>query len=314
MTTFRKTALCAAVAAAMLPGLATAGATWSYNYADAFAADGVAALPVGVPALSGAMNEVSFRAEARVEFTDGGIGGVGVISPGDTFKDYISFRVNNFLGAGAVDVTDPLYGTGGPVLGLAKNHGISGRVYAEGVQLTANTYSVTHSTIEFFFDAGDGTGAGYTQAIWAAGATGLDSFVDGVLVESGVGVGAGTNSGIIPNGGIVIRYDLTDILSTLDPSYGEWEIFQGNQISINLIQGLVGSDNNICQTASDCSIDDAAINGLFGLAGVGGDFSFLTASDGSFTKEFRVPEPTSLALTAIALFGMGCAARRRNAS
>jgi hypothetical protein len=291
----QKTLLSAALAFALAPGFASANATWYVNYTDANAAGGLG-ITLGSP-LSRLTDEYKYTAESLIEFSDNDAS--GGISAGDTFDDYIAFRIDNLF-IGSNNTFDPDYQT--------NNVEISGRVIASGIQVDAQNYLVTSAAIEFYFDGPTtvgGTGADFGS---------LGTFVDGVLVQTGTGNGGGANAALVPDGAIDINFDLADTLSTLGPNFDPFELFDPF-IDLDKIKFLTDSNNAACVESGgtgNCGSSIASLTAFFGadIAANGGpgDFRFITRSDGSAVK---VPEPATIALLGMGLLGAGFA-RRKN--
>jgi hypothetical protein len=290
MKLFKKTLIPAAVAGVLALASATASAVdWRLNYADSITALGYGAT---VNPVSNLTDEYKYTAESLVLFND--LDGSGNISPGDTFLDLVLYRIDQlFLGGGTNSDLDY----------FLKNGQVSGVVIASGVQITQNDYLVTSADISFWFDSipGGGTDANFNNP---------NAFVDGELVQTGTGSGAGTNAGFIPDGAINITFQLTDILSTLgEGEFGNFELFDPF-IPLDQITFSTDSNNNACPPAL-CVSTVAALELKFGVDVDDFDFFFHTRSDGSAIK--AVPEPGTLALLGATLLGLG-ALRRRQAT
>jgi hypothetical protein len=295
MKLFKKTLIPAAVAGVLALASATASAVdWRLNYADSVAALGGGAATVNP--VSNLTDEYKYTAESLVLFND--LDGSGNISPGDTFLDLVLYRIDQlFLGGGTNSDLDT----------FLKNAQVSGVVIASGVQVTPNDYLVTSANIGFWFDSigtppvAPGTDANFNNP---------NAFVDGILVQTGTGSGAGTNAGLIPDGAINITFQLTDILSTLgEGEFGNFELFD-RFIPLDQITFSTDSNNQACPPAL-CNSTVAALEAFFDVSTADFDFFFHTRSDGSATK--AVPEPGTLALLGATLLGLG-ALRRRQAT
>ncbi|TWT33793.1 hypothetical protein KOR34_36270 [Posidoniimonas corsicana] len=292
---------------------------YTLNFTAAAVADGVAPGDLASLGISNLTNvdEWGFEARSFIGFTDGGVGGAGVISAGDTFKDYIAVQVTGFEPAGGGNITPLRYGGG--VAG--KTHELTALVEISGVQLTNNTYAITGlSRFDIYFDAGDSTDpslgptGGVDYAYTPADFSNLNTFDDGTLVESaGLVAGGGNNSGpVLPNGTISL------VLTLIDQIVGDtFEIDfldqNGSPLAIGgLHLGLADANNLLDNTtlvsaiATKFGFNPGVANspppGLY----VGGDFDFgfASSSEGSLNKVL-IPEPTTflvwsvLAMTAL---------------
>jgi hypothetical protein len=279
-------------------GAVNASATWSLNYADSIDALGYGST---TNAVSNLTDEYKYTAESLVLFNDNDSS--GGISAGDTFDDFILFRIDQlFLGGGTNSDVDT----------FAKNAQVSGVISASGLQVTQNDYIVNTSEIEFYFDSVGGVSGGLLGGT-DADFSDPNSFDDGVLVQTGDLVfGGGTNSGLVPDGAINIVYALTDILSTLDDQYANFELFDPF-IPLDTIALLTDSNNNACPPdgVAACASTVAGLESFFGIDAVNDyDFFFHTRSDGSAVKA-AVPNPSAIALVGLGLIGAGFARRFR---
>lgn len=312
MKRIRNTLLAAAVGLAVLPATASASAVWQFNYADAFAADGQTYVGNGAPLT----DELKFTAESVVAFRD--MDGSGTISEGDTFTSYIFARVDQ-MNLNGNNNTDIRYGVGFPGDGIPGNREVTLMIKASGVQLDAQNYDVRSiDMMDWYFDAGDANGGGYTTADFAD----LSTFVDGKIVErSALISGGGTNAALVPDGTINLTVEMIDVLSTLNGGiYDPFELIRDPQFNAQMVVGLTDSNNNRCVspqggTASCFSSLGAILAGFDGLVDPF-DFAFHTRSDGSFVKSVvEIPNPGSVALLSLGLFGIAAAnaKRRKNA-
>lgn len=287
MREFRKTMISVATALALGAGVANAGVRpWHINYADANAAGGL-----GITlnnSVSNLVDEYKYTAESLIVFADHD--GSGGISAGDEFWDYVVYRVDA-INYGGNSALDPDY--------LTLNTQISGTVVAHGFQLDPLNYVVDNASIEFYFD---GPMAGGTYADF----TNLPTFVDGLLVQTGLGSGVGTNSPLVPDGNIDLNFALTDVLSTLG-QYEPFELFDPF-IELDKITFITDSNNNRCGAQATCGSSVADLETFFSILTSDYDFFFHTRSDGSATK---IPEPAVLALMGMGLLGAGFARRRK---
>lgn len=297
----KKSLLTAAVAAILIPGVSTASESWQLNYADANTAGALGiALNNQVSAVT---DEYKVTLESVLGFTDNaadaGTANAGVISAGDTFVDHIYFSINNLF-AGGSDTFD--------VDNNTNNTQLTGVIEATGTQIDALNYTVDSAAISFYFD---GPQSGGTDAQFSN----LATFTDGLLVQTGTGAGAGVNSALIPNGASNINFSLNDILSTLG-QFDEFELFTNPNLSLDQIVFETGSDNAACEDSVPvigvpCFATEAGLFAASGDANVY-DFTFHVRSDGSAIKALAaVPEPSSILMLGIGLFGMGRISRRR---
>ena len=313
MKRIRNSLLAMAVGLAVLPATASAFAVWQFNYTDAFAADGQT-YSGATPRL---VDELKFTAESVVAFKD--VDGSGTITAGDTFTSYIFTRVDQYFYEGN-DNTETRYGRGDPDEGIAGNREITLMIKASGVQVDPQNYIVQSiSMMDWYFDAGDINGGGYTSADFAN----LSTFKDGIIVERSTLIsGGGTNAALVPDGTINLEVEMIDVLSTLG-NYGAFELLQDPLFTAHMVVGLTDSNNNRCPGpgggGARCASNIASIiTGFGGFAADGGlvdpfDFAFHTRSDGSFVKNVvQIPNPGSVALLSLGLLGLAAANTRRN--
>jgi hypothetical protein len=270
-------------------------------------------LGAAIPDLNN-VDEWQFLARSVVAFQDNDLS--GGISTGDNFYDWVAVRVTGFTNVDGDDITPAGYGAT-----AASTHEITLIARFGGVQTGANTYSVTFiDQFDFFFDAG----GGFTFSTF----NDLDSFSDGVLVETAdLIAGGGNNTGPLNiTGSLEMLLTLNDVLSTNPDTEGEFfEVDdEGMPFPMELILGIVDSDNtpqapfNIAEFASYFGFTygsfDAPLGfGLTGPDGTAFDFFIASSNDGSFNKAI-VPEPGTMILLGSGLLGLAGVARRRQKS
>lgn len=304
--TLRNSLISMALIATAAPVVASADLqAFRLNYTDANAE--LAAGATLINPVSKLVDEYKYTAESLVLFSDNDES--GGISRGDTFLDVGVLRGDglNYDSNSAGDL-DYLIG----------NVQLTAAFVATGFQVDALNYIVPDAQIAMFFDAPavsdttpGGTGGG-TSALFEE----LGTFVDGVLVQTGEGGGAGINSPLIPDGALDLNFALTDVLTEYDEENGPFELFDPF-IDLDNISFLTDSNNNQCSATVACgSTVDALlaffsdeIDAFFGDAGY--DFLFQTRSDGSAVK---IPEPASLMLMGLGLLGFGYSRRARKVS
>jgi hypothetical protein len=334
-------AICGAAGLGLMSSIANAQLLdWQVNFEDANAilgGNGVAGYDGGNSIL---INKYNITAESLVLFNDNDTS--GNISAGDTFQDFIFYRINA-LESPDGNNTDDRY--------ALNQFQITGMVYGAGVQTSDNEYVVTDAAIGFNFDAPSscssllGSCGGGTLADWAN----LGTFIDGEWVQYGIGGGTGGNTAQgFPNGNIDLFFGLFDLLST--ESCGEDEFCSPLELFDNPnyqpdpeLGGPVGgsflanfllrsdTDNTACQTvASDGSSADiggvtnecnSTVSGIaatwnafagnvFPIVFENYDFGFQTISNGSAIKT-AVPNPATAALLGIGILAGGLARRRK---
>ena len=306
--TLRNSLISMALIATAAPVIASADlASFRLNYTDAnteLGADGATLInPV-----SALVDEYKYTAESLVLFKDND--NSGGISGGDTFLDVGVLRGDglNYDSNSAGDL-DYLIG----------NVQLTAAFVATGFQVDALNYIVPEAQIAMYFDAPavsqttPGGSGGGTSALFED----LGTFVDGVLVQTGEGGGAGINSPLIPDGALDLTFALTDQLSTYDDEYGNFELFDPF-IDLDNISFLTDSNNNQCSATVACGSTTTALAAFFAtqisefLDGYEGNtFAFQTRSDGSAVK---IPEPASLMLMGLGLLGFGYSRRARKVS
>lgn len=326
--------LAASLVVGVMPQQASANLTWEYNWEDAFAADGASQTVVGgsgdgfilPPDTSGDVNKLTFLAESVVLFDAGGSSTI----VGSQFTDYVYGNITGLLD-GNTNVEGATYGSGSAATGvefLEGNHEITFSIEMRGTQTTLQNYTIDSiQEFNFYFDAGtitvnqDGvtyTALGYTQADY----TDLDTLDDGIIVETASYVfGSGVqNIQGLPDGAIDLIVSLTDVLSTIDPAYGEFELFENDYA---MVLGTTDGNNNLCSGGvavagadggtQTCISSAAAILSQFGVSPDLLDTRafFFTQNDGSFEKVSVIPEPSLLGLIGLGFVAFGLAASRR---
>jgi hypothetical protein len=320
----------AAAILAVFTNVATAAVNWDFNLSGASG---------GTVANIENVNEVQFLASSILGFRDGGVGGAGTISVGDTFQDYTVIRLTVMTDQGGNEVDPSTYGSGG-------THEITVKMAFSGVQVGANEYLVTSIDLfEVYFDYGDTfTGSNFNN---------LTTFVDSPLsgpVETAVlgGLSGGNTSGpTAPDGTIDLVLTLFDQLNAINGQYFELDSTTGAPLTTALetvLLGFVDANNDATPPAqtlgglnggTSVGGNNIVIGGgfadlftSFGLTGTQAntgiitslsdgegafDFAFQTRSDGSFAKAVEiVPEPASMLVwSGLSIVGFGLAAARK---
>jgi hypothetical protein len=315
------------LAVAVMAGILGMGAvahastlSWTFSFSKAALAEGG-----GTVADKGPVDEIKYTGEIATIFTPAGAPGVA----GDTFVGYAVLRADQFFFLSG-DVTSIFYGADKPADGITATHGLTAMLKYTGVQTSATVFTITSAVIEIIFD---GPAGGYTYASdWSLAS--LSKFTDGIVVETGIGSGAGVTSGSIGDGASDLLLVLTDLLSssTACPGgCGPFEIFSELGLSVAL---FTDNNNQTCDEqggAAACTGEDWKVILDFGAAywgdlidttgcavpGAGGvalceDGRYVvhTRADGSATKT-QVPLPATGLLLGLGLLGLGLAGRRR---
>jgi hypothetical protein len=318
---FRK-ALLAGLIAAALPLTANAGIDFTFNYADANAAEGYTPTLNGGAGLnytaspSAVTDELKFTAESLVRFTSG-----DPFTAGSTFTDYILVRIDQLFDNGSAN--NDVYNLP-PAL---KDREITLQLVFSGTFIDDQNFVVNDlgpgEGIEVFYDAGpsaacpgplcSGVGGSLTLANFVDGA--LGNFVDGTLVEQASALaGGGVTAETVPDGAIDLFITLQDILSTIGP-YDPFELNALGELLLGTVVAVSNGNNALCNDDGGlqaCGTTEAGLGAFFGVAT--GANTFHTRTDGSVEKEVLVvPEPGTLALFGLAAIAAAGLSRRRKA-
>ena len=305
MRMLKKSLVAASIAALAQVSAFAAPLTFAFNWAAADAALGIA----NTRPQSFATDELKFTAESSIRFTDGGVGGVGVISAGDTFTDRIVLRVDQLFKSG-VSNGEQFFGYGpSPLAGIKREITVVAEL--TGTQNTATGYTITPGGVfRIYYDSG----AGFTSGDFSN----LSSFRDsnggaGLNVENGIVVSpsGGANDIAHADGNINLFMQLIDNLAR-----GDFEVNVGGSSINGFVLGIADGNNNVCSDSggtATCNSSSANFNTFFAAGALASNqFDVHTKTDGSLTKQ--VPEPSSVVLFGAALMGLGMVGRRRRQS
>lgn len=313
----------ALVAALMFTFMASSAQAvdWRWNYPDAVAAEGsLAVLPVQPPIGNLPINSVQFLGETVTVF-DNATTLPGTV--GDTFKGYTALRLTQHLDVNGNNVGPGVGSDGTNTWRL--DHEITAAIFFQGTQTSATTFTISSATLQLYFDSGTGTTPPAGNAFTAASFATLTTFSDGLLVETGKGIGAGSNTdpavgGSLSDGSSDIEFALADLLSTLtgcDGDCGFFELLEGPDTNVIAI---TNNNNDPCGQPVACNSSIASLiawgNSLFGnnIAAAPTTISVLTQNDGSVNKESSaVPGPAPLLLLGLGFVGAAILRRRVSA-